>query len=63
MKKTDVEFMHECPFMYSETYQLSEMTGGADDMCSINHKYCMRKDCPLQKEGKINVIWKGGDAQ
>ena len=57
MKIIKVNDMYECPFKYSEYYQLSEITAGCDTKCTIIEDECWQKNCPLKKEGEIKVIW------
>jgi len=57
MKVMVVNDMFECPFKYTEVYQISEFTAGSDNKCTLTHTDCWQKDCPLKKEGKIKVVW------
>ena len=57
MKVIKVNDMYECPFKYSEYYQLSELTAGSNTMCSLSKNECWQKNCPLKKEDTIKVIW------
>lgn len=53
-----VHEMFECPFQGSETYQLSELTSGADDVCLLmDRDYCSLDKCPLRKARMIKVVW------
>lgn len=57
MKIIKVKEMFECPFQYTEVYQLSELTSGADTMCSITKEDCYLKSCSLKKEKGFKVMW------
>jgi len=52
-----VEFNFECPFHYTEVYQMSEYTAGSDSMCAFLNADCYglsKKKCPL-KDNSILV--------
>lgn len=58
MREIIVSAMYECPFKGTESYQLSELTSGCNDVCLLlDSDDCMRDKCPLIKEGTINVTW------
>lgn len=57
MKIIVVNDMYECPFKYSESYQLSDVSSGMDTKCTILEDECWQGSCPLKKEGEVKVIW------
>ena len=59
MKEIIVEDMYECPFKGTHEYQLSELTGGCDDVCLLRDSdECEQAKCPLIKESVITVKWR-----
>lgn len=52
----EVGFNYECPFHYSETYMISDVTAGSDSKCAFLDNSCCglgKKECPLKNDSVL----------
>lgn len=52
----EVGFNYECPFHYSETCMISDVTAGSNSMCAFLDDDCCglgQKKCPLKNDSVL----------
>lgn len=58
--KREVDIMSDCPFINKVARDISDPCFGFANTCNLmDGDACLKKDCPLQKEGKITIKWTG----